>query len=145
MTGDAGIFFILSYNFEELYSTSRKFLSPLTNAVCCADHLHCCPHSYICDVKNYRCTKGEISIPFFKKMVSKFVKKNLEFAIALIEQKSIIEIASRDKKVNPEFEAKSVVCPDGCSFCPNKYSCCRMSDGSYGCCPLPNVIGLRYL
>ena len=33
----------------------------------------------------------------------------------------------------------SVVCPDGCSFCPNGNTCCKMDDGTYGCCPLTKV------
>ena len=28
----------------------------------------------------------------------------------------------------------------GSSFCPKDTTCCKMFDGSYGCCPLPNAV-----
>lgn len=31
---------------------------PIPNAVCCNDHLHCCPTGYTCDVEHSRCQKG---------------------------------------------------------------------------------------
>ena len=37
------------------------------------------------------------------------------------------------------FKAKNVVCPDG-SECPAGNTCCRLSSGGYGCCPLPNAV-----
>jgi hypothetical protein len=84
----------------------------LQNAVCCEDHLHCCPSGYTCDVKDGRCNKGDVSLPFYQKISAKLVKK--------IETKESIK-------------ASSVVCPDGASFCPKDYTCCKMVDGSYGC------------
>ena len=92
---------------------------PMKNAVCCSDHLHCCPEGYTCDVQKGRCNKGDTSFPFFKKGSSLPVPQETQ-------AKSL--------------EIGSVVCPDGCSFCPNGYTCCKMATGSYGCCPLPNAV-----
>nr|XP_039257315.1 progranulin-like [Styela clava] len=25
------------------------------SAVCCSDHLHCCPHGFVCDLKSSKC------------------------------------------------------------------------------------------
>ena len=51
----------------------------LQNAVCCEDHLHCCPSGYTCDVKDGRCNKGDVSLPFYKKIAAtpKINKENV--------------------------------------------------------------------
>ena len=33
----------------------------------------------------------------------------------------------------------AIVCPDKSTQCPNGSTCCLMTDGSYGCCPMPNA------
>ena len=35
---------------------------------------------------------------------------------------------------------KNVECPDGMSECPDGNTCCKLSSGQYGCCPLPNAV-----
>ena len=37
------------------------------------------------------------------------------------------------------FQAENVVCPGGQSQCPDGNTCCKLSSGQYGCCPLPKV------
>lgn len=32
------------------------------------------------------------------------------------------------------------VCPDGSSECSDETTCCELSSGDYGCCPLTNAI-----
>jgi len=71
---------------------------------------------YTCDVADGRCNKGDVSLPFYKKIESIAVKKEKEVSLS------------------------SVVCPDGSSFCPRDYTCCKMADGAYGCCPLDNAV-----
>ena len=34
---------------------------------------------------------------------------------------------------------KNVVCPDGQSECKTGQTCCKLSTGNYGCCPIPKV------
>ena len=34
----------------------------------------------------------------------------------------------------------TVVCPDGQSYCPSENTCCTLSSGSMGCCPIPNAV-----
>ena len=34
---------------------------------------------------------------------------------------------------------RNVPCPDGHS-CADGQTCCKLVDGKYGCCPIPNVI-----
>ena len=33
----------------------------------------------------------------------------------------------------------SVICPDGAHECPDLQTCCMLSTGEWGCCPLPRV------
>ena len=76
-------------------------------AVCCNDHVHCCPHGYTCDVSHGTCNKGQEQTMWLQKV--------------------------------PAKQLKSVVCPGGQVQCPDGNTCCELSSGGYGCCPLPNV------
>ena len=38
------------------------------------------------------------------------------------------------------LELQSVVCPGGQSQCPSGSTCCKLSSGDYGCCPLPKAV-----
>ena len=89
-------------------STGEWGCCPLPNAVCCSDHLHCCPEGYTCDVSAGTCTKqGESSV------------------IPMLTKKPAL---------------KNVICPDGQSECPDGNTCCKLSTGEWGCCPLPNAV-----
>uniref|UniRef100_A0A3Q0RHW2 Granulins domain-containing protein n=1 Tax=Amphilophus citrinellus TaxID=61819 RepID=A0A3Q0RHW2_AMPCI len=33
----------------------------------------------------------------------------------------------------------ALTCPDGRHSCPNKFTCCPLITGEYGCCPFPQV------
>ncbi|XP_070211267.1 progranulin-like isoform X3 [Littorina saxatilis] len=48
-------------------STGQYGCCPKPNAVCCADHLHCCPQGYTCDTGEGRCNKGLHSLPWDQK------------------------------------------------------------------------------
>ncbi|XP_077976740.1 uncharacterized protein LOC120333941 isoform X7 [Styela clava] len=34
----------------------------------------------------------------------------------------------------------NVICPDGRSECPDGNTCCKLSSGQYGCCPVPRAV-----
>jgi len=38
-----------------------------------------------------------------------------------------------------QAEERIQKCPDGQSFCLDKWTCCQMASGQYGCCPLENA------
>ena len=38
------------------------------------------------------------------------------------------------------IKLSNVVCPDGQSECPDGNTCCKLSSGAYGCCPLPSAV-----
>ncbi|XP_038077891.1 uncharacterized protein LOC119745555 isoform X14 [Patiria miniata] len=83
---------------------------PLPKAVCCSDHLHCCPNGYTCDVGAGSCSKGGLTVPWAEKNMAKPVK------------------------------VESVVCPGSQAECPDGNTCCKLSSGQWGCCPLPNAV-----
>ena len=83
---------------------------PIPNAVCCSDHIHCCPEGYTCDSKDGRCNKGDVSLPFYNKI------------------KSI-----------PSKSLDHIICPDGLATCPSDATCCQMASGQFACCPVPKA------
>ncbi|KAK2165648.1 hypothetical protein LSH36_47g04018 [Paralvinella palmiformis] len=85
---------------------------PLPNAVCCADHQHCCPTGYKCDVKKSTCLKSEDKIPW--------------------------QQTTQPQAVS--VKATWVPCPDHRTQCPDGETCCILSSGQYGCCPIPNAV-----
>ena len=81
---------------------------PLPKAVCCSDGVHCCPNGYTCDVSEGTCTRKSTIIPMLTKLP------------ALMKTP----------------DENSVICPDGQSECPDRNTCCKLSSGQWGCCPL---------
>lgn len=92
---------------------------PIPNAVCCADHQHCCPSNTICDTAHGRCTmKSGVSIG--EEMTAKVH----------------LTITKKAEKAN----YKTVICPDQESYCPDGSTCCLLPGGGYGCCPMPKAV-----
>jgi len=46
------------------------------------------------------------------------------------------------RNVDKQPSGHEVDCPGGEQTCPNENTCCKLSDGSYGCCRLPEVVFL---
>ncbi|XP_078135049.1 granulin b isoform X1 [Sander vitreus] len=78
-----------------------------TEAMCCSDHIHCCPSDTICDLEHGICKSGDTSVPMLKKIAA--VPNDVE-------------------------------CPDKKSACPDETTCCQITNGTYGCCPMPNAV-----
>ncbi|XP_067825160.1 progranulin-like isoform X2 [Heptranchias perlo] len=83
---------------------------PLPQAVCCEDHIHCCPNGYICDVQAGVCHKKGISIPLVTNMPT------------------IVKV-----------EALAVQCDDTAQ-CPSGTTCCKNASGQWACCPSPQAV-----
>ena len=92
-------------------SSGKYGCCPYSQGVCCSDHLHCCPSGYTCNVTEKTCTKKSGS--------PAWVSKRPSVAISSV---------------------KNIVCPDGQSECPDGDTCCKLSSGQWGCCPLPNAV-----
>lgn len=85
----------------------------LSQAVCCTDGAHCCPANYKCDVTKVSCIKGDVVIPWYNKI-------------------------SAQSTPAPSLDFGAVEC-DEQSSCPADSTCCYLSTGEWGCCPLPEV------
>ncbi|XP_051243037.1 granulin a isoform X5 [Dicentrarchus labrax] len=85
---------------------------PLPEAVCCEDFLHCCPHGKKCNLAAQTCDDDTQSMPWFKKIPT---------------------IPRLDT------QAGNVSC-DSTSSCPDGTTCCKTTEGSWACCPLPKAV-----
>ncbi|KAM9838109.1 granulin b isoform 2-T3 [Aulostomus maculatus] len=89
---------------------------PMPNAVCCTDRLHCCPAGTECDLTHSTCVsaRGETSKP------SKIPAAGTGMVAV---QSKVGAVPCND----------SVACADGST-------CCKSSQGSWVCCPLPKAV-----
>lgn len=88
---------------------------PLEKAICCEDHLHCCPSDTKCDLKQSKCL-SEYGV---MEMWTKFPARR--------------RFAMKNTQVH------NVQC-NGTVYCPGNATCCVMASGEYGCCPLPDAV-----
>ncbi|XP_029312112.1 granulin b isoform X2 [Cottoperca gobio] len=90
---------------------------PLAKAVCCEDKLHCCPENTKCDLAHSTCVTSSLeSFPMLEKL------------------------PARRREDNPASKVGSVICPSGQSSCPERFTCCLLTSGDYGCCPYPQAV-----
>ncbi len=74
---------------------------------------HCCPANYKCDVTRVACIKGDVVIPWYNKI-------------------------SAQSTPAPSVDLGAVECDERLS-CSADSTCCLLSTGEWGCCPLPEV------
>ncbi|XP_052406891.1 granulin a isoform X4 [Carassius gibelio] len=94
--------------------TNKWGCCPLPNAVCCTDGEHCCPANYKCDVTRVSCIRGDVVIPWYNKM-------------------------SAQSTPAPSLDLGAVECDEQMS-CSADSTCCHLSTGEWGCCPLPEAV-----
>lgn len=82
-------------------------------AVCCTDGEHCCPTHYSCDVSHVSCIKGDVVIPWYNKIAAQ-------------------------SSLTPNSDLTANKC-DEQSSCSTDSTCCQLTTGEWGCCPLPQV------
>lgn len=106
---------------------------PCPQAVCCADGQHCCPQGTACDLEHSTCistrpplsARGEDPPGGRPPPVPAPGWGDMPALSCLL--------------VSP---ARDVRCDDEAS-CPDGTTCCRLSSGAWGCCPLEEVGGTR--
>ncbi|XP_071247984.1 progranulin-like isoform X2 [Salvelinus alpinus] len=91
--------------------TGKWGCCPLPKAVCCTDGDHCCPSGYSCDDQKTCCTKGRLTIPWYRK----------------------------EKALTVGAMLKDVKC-DNNSSCASGTTCCKLPTGEWGCCPLVKAV-----
>ncbi|XP_047465155.1 granulin b [Mugil cephalus] len=92
---------------------------PLVKAVCCADHEHCCPQGYTCNMETKTCEK---------KIYDLFLQSLPQFKV----------VQSEAKKAGDEA---GVLCDSAGEFrCSKQETCCKISDSEWSCCPSPRAV-----
>ncbi|XP_071546738.1 progranulin-like isoform X3 [Panulirus ornatus] len=103
---------------------------PFPSAVCCTDHVHCCPQDMQCDVRHQACLKKGFPVKFFWKVpVQPELIEQIESGTTSEDQHVEEET---QKYLEEEFTENK--CPDD-HRCPGDFTCCKMYSGQYGCCP----------
>ncbi|XP_067650536.1 zonadhesin-like isoform X2 [Haliotis asinina] len=108
---------------------------PIPQAVCCSDHIHCCPSGMTCDVSAGKCNKDGISITWEDKRPARARKMQHSGGQA--------NHPSSDKSIKSQKDTKplgNVMCPDKKSSCPDNSSCCSITKTQFGCCPHPKAV-----
>ncbi|XP_047137167.1 uncharacterized protein LOC100206670 isoform X2 [Hydra vulgaris] len=100
---------------------------PLPNAVCCADHEHCCPHGFSCISGGY-CTRGNLRVKGLVRTKAIVNVKNVKCPDGISQcpdNNTCCTLESSQYGCCPLPNA--VCCADHEHCCPNGYSC--MSGG----------------
>ncbi|XP_031415477.1 granulin a isoform X2 [Clupea harengus] len=84
---------------------------PLAEAVCCEDHIHCCPKGTTCDVEHDTCQSAQGPVPMLTKLP----------ALALPPKEN------------------NVTC-DSTHACADGTTCCKTETGEWACCPLAEAV-----
>ncbi|XP_076826456.1 granulin b isoform X2 [Brachyhypopomus gauderio] len=87
---------------------------PLPEAVCCEDHVHCCPHDTVCDLSEGTCDDPADPLT----------------SVDWVEKLPVLQIA-------PPLSNQKC---DSTTSCPDAATCCKMASGGWGCCPLPQAV-----
>ncbi|XP_076852791.1 granulin a [Brachyhypopomus gauderio] len=90
---------------------------PFSQAVCCEDLIHCCPHGKKCNLAAMTCDDSSGSVPWLKKEPARPI---------------------RGQKV-PETKGSDVPCNSSVS-CPDGTTCCKNAEGTWGCCPFSQAV-----
>ncbi|KAH9366263.1 hypothetical protein HPB48_008317 [Haemaphysalis longicornis] len=88
-------------------------------ATCCEDYVSCCPEGYRCIITLQKCVKESTEVAQPMNLHSPFTRAAWDM----------------DRRVcTPD-----VICPDK-HKCLSGQTCCQLSSGKYGCCPLPDAV-----
>ncbi|DAA18378.1 TPA: granulin [Bos taurus] len=88
---------------------------PFVQAVCCEDHVHCCPSGFRCDTEKGVCEQGTRQVPWMKKAPAHL---------------SLLDLGAVEG---------DVPC-DNVTSCPSSTTCCRLKSGEWACCPAPEAV-----
>ncbi|XP_010352279.1 progranulin [Rhinopithecus roxellana] len=88
---------------------------PFTQAVCCEDHIHCCPAGFTCDTQKGTCEQGTHQVSWMEKAPAHL------------------------SLPDPQALKRDVPC-DNVTSCPPSNTCCQLMSGEWGCCPIPEAV-----
>ncbi|XP_029652748.1 progranulin isoform X2 [Octopus sinensis] len=106
---------------------------PFSNAVCCNDHLHCCPQNSICDMSSQTCILQNDTNRLAKGSVYDMTQSRMMSRVEGGNSAPSSEAAAALPLV------KDTLCPDN-SSCSENDTCCAMNTGVWGCCSYTNAV-----
>lgn len=120
-----------------------------SQASCCEDKVHCCPHGTTCDLARARCLTATGTYPLAKKIPAQRTNRagedveRIGLGVGSEESPCLVPSGGR-VPFHPDCASylsslPGVMCPDARSQCPDGSTCCELPTGKYGCCPMPNV------
>ena len=119
---NSGFTFMLSFLFKPgVFRVDRfdhldcRFPFP-PQAVCCADHEHCCPQGYTCNMQTGTCEK-----------------KAFELLLHSLPQSKVVQSSLRDAEEDVSCDS------EGAFRCPKQHTCCKTSATEWSCCPASRV------
>ncbi|XP_041818405.1 granulin b [Chelmon rostratus] len=92
---------------------------PLVKAVCCADHEHCCPQGYTCNMETGTCEK-----------------KNRDVLVRSLPHSKVVRSEPRDAGGDADVPCDGT----GEFHCPERDTCCKISATEWACCPSPRAV-----
>ncbi|XP_065287818.1 progranulin-like isoform X2 [Dermacentor albipictus] len=102
-----------------LQKSGRYGCCPYVHAQCCSDHASCCPEGFRCKVSTRQC-----------------IHATRNHTVAMLEK---VDSIVPELVELPLQKSDGVTCPDG-HKCLNGQTCCQLTSGKYGCCPLPEAV-----
>lgn len=103
---DCSPLLILDENCRPIWVWTRLF-----QAVCCDDHVHCCPHDTVCNLEAQTCDSQSGGGP----------------PLRWVEKAPALTSEAPDEQCDEH------------TTCPGDSTCCKMASGQWACCPLPEV------
>lgn len=94
---------------------------PVPNAVCCSDHIHCCPSGYTCDVAEGSCIKSSLSLLAITPQAPARVRCPDGGTCADGQTCCLVDVTNGTYGCCPEPSA--VCCSDHKTCCPEGYQC----------------------
>ncbi|KAH0512159.1 Granulins protein [Microtus ochrogaster] len=102
--------------------TGKYGCCPMPNAICCSDHLHCCPQDTVCDLIQSKCLSKDYTTDLLTKLPGYPVKDvKCDTEVSCPDGYTCCRLASGAWGCCPF--TKAVCCEDGQHCCPNGYTC----------------------
>ncbi|XP_061563667.1 granulin b [Cololabis saira] len=124
-------------------SQGRWACCPLPKAVCCKDHLHCCPHGTVCNLEAETCDDPSGSVPALR-WLTKIPALALPQKLGELSLPWLQKIPALQKETNQGVSGQSWPAQNMCDHqasCPRDTTCCFMEQShQWGCCPLPKGV-----
>ncbi|KAH0503949.1 Granulins protein [Microtus ochrogaster] len=102
--------------------TGKYGCCPMPNAICCSDHLHCCPQDTVCDLIQSKCLSKDYTTDLLTKLPGYPVKDvKCDTEVSCPDGYTCCRLASGAWGCCPF--TKAVCCPDHKTCCPQGFSC----------------------